>query len=612
MKGPSRPGLGWDSTDGGELVALPSVSRRGFLKAGISLVGANSILRWPKFDEGTAERSTILSEFSYGDVDLFSQPHETQLNHHLELLLSLNEDSLMKPFRQMSGVPARGEDLGGWYSYNPSHHGTDGAYAPTATFGQWVSALARMYAIRRTPEIRDKVIKLNRICAQVINDLYFKNNHFPTYCHDKLVCGLMDSHSLAQDPDAWSILRHITDVALPHMPGKAVDDSDESYTASENLFLAFQRGAGERYKELGIQYLADYYYNPLSEGQDNLAGRHAYSHINSLCSAAQAYITLGSTKHLQAARNGFDFLTKQSYATGGWGPDETLRAAGSNDLLASLSDSHRGFETPCGAYAHFKLTRYLLRISREARYGDSMERVMYNTILGALPTQPDGRTFYYADCNFEGRKVYSSRLWPCCSGTLPQVAADYRICSYFRTAQDVFINLYVPSKARWNQNGSHVCLAQTSSYPMDGYIRFELTLSKPAEFTLNWRIPQWAEGATLAINGKRAAIEVVPGSFARLGREWKNGDRIELELPMRMRLESIDARHPRTVALIRGPLVLFPTTKPAAKVTRAELLAASKTPHGRWRTPNAQEQIELAPFTAIEGELYSTYLDVTD
>jgi len=590
----------------------PPVLRRGFLQSALSALGAVSIPGWHEFDQGTVERSTVLSEFAYGDVDLFSPLHETQLNHHLELLLSLNEDSLMKPFRQMAGLPARGEDLGGWYSYDPQHNGTDGAYAPTATFGQWVSALARAYAIRRTPEIRDKVMKLNRLSAEAINDLYFKNNHFPTYCHDKLVCGLMDSHSLAQDPAAWSILKHVTDTALPHMPGKAVDDSDESYTASENLLLAFQRGAGRRYKELGIQYLADYYYDPLSEGKDNFAGKHAYSHINSLSSAAQAYLTLGSKKHLRAARNGFDFLAKQSYATGGWGPDETLQAASSNDLFASLSASHRSFETPCGAYAHFKLTRYLLRISREACYGDSMERVMYNTILGALPIQPDGRTFYYADNNFQARKVYSSRLWPCCSGTLPQVAADYRICSYFRAQQDVFINLYIPSKLRWMQNGSTISLAQASSYPMDGNIRFELTLSKPAEFTLHWRIPQWAEGATLSVNGKRAAIEVVPGSFAGLGREWKNGDRIDLELPLRMRLEPVDPRHPRTVAVLRGPLVLFPIAKSAPKVTRAQILTASKMEGGRWQTANGQDPIELAPFTAINDEPYSTYLDITD
>src|SRR5690349_10286196 len=121
----------------------------------------------------------------------------------------------------------------------------------------------------------------------------------------------------------------------------------------------------------------------------------------------QAYLMLGSEKHLRAATNGFAFLSAQSFATGGWGPDETLRAPGSDDVFASLSNTHSSFETPCGAYAHFKLTRYLLRVYRDSRYGDSMERVMYNTILGAKPLEADGRTFYYADCNFGGHKVYS-------------------------------------------------------------------------------------------------------------------------------------------------------------------------------------------------------------
>ena len=81
---------------------------------------------------------------------------------------------------------------------------------------------------------------------------------------------------------------------------------------------------------------------------------------------------------------------------------------------------------------------------------------------------------------------------------------------------------------------------------------------------------------------------------------------------MRMRLESLDSRHRQTVALLRGPLVLFPMTNSAPKVTRAQLLGASQTQPGRWQTAHAQEPIELAPFTAIRDEPYSTYLEVTD
>src|SRR5208337_4079549 len=115
-------------------------------------------------------------------------------------------------------------------------------------------------------------------------------------------------------------------------------------TISENLFLAYQRGAGERYRELGRQYLYDEYYDPLAEGRNVLAGRHAYSYVNSLSSAMQAYLTLGSEKHLRAGRNAFDMLAAQSYATGAWGPDEQLRAPGSEDLAASLANTHWNFE----------------------------------------------------------------------------------------------------------------------------------------------------------------------------------------------------------------------------------------------------------------------------
>ena len=72
---------------------------------------------------------------------------------------------------------------------------------------------------------------------------------------------------------------------------------------------------------------------------------------------------------------------------------------GQGGLGASLESTHSSFETGCGAYGHFKITRYLLRITQDSRYGDSMERVLYNTIAGATPILADGTTFYYSDYN---------------------------------------------------------------------------------------------------------------------------------------------------------------------------------------------------------------------
>ena len=604
-----------------------AISRRKFVCDGsAAIAGAASSRFWFPALTFAALGQPPLSEFEYSDVVVSSELHERQLQNSLDVLMNLSEDSILKPIRQMSGQPAPGDELGGWYLYNPDYdfRKDDAGFAPAATFGQWVSALARAYAIHPSPALSEKVLRLNRLYAQTISGDFYDKNRFPTYCYDKIVCGLIDSHKYVADADALKILDRTTDVATSHLPGKAVehdvpwrqgkDESwtwDESYTISENLFLAYQRGAGDRYKTLGKAYLDDIYYDPLAENRSNLDGRHAYSHVNSLCSAMQAYLTLSSEKHLRAATNAFAFLSAQSFATGGWGPDETLRAPGSDDVFASLSSTHNSFETPCGAYAHFKLTRYLLRVYRDSRYGDSMERVMYNTILGAKPLEADGHTFYYADCNFDGHKVYSNHRWPCCSGTFPQIAADYRISAYFRDPQGVYVNLYVPSALHWTQGSSKISLTQTGNYPFDSQMQLAFELSKPAEFTLNLRIPAWASSASVSVNGKRVSSSVVPGTFAAVHREWKSGDRVELELPLTMRLEAINNKHPDVVALLSGPLVLFAVNDSAPKITRGQLLAAKKIAPASWQAKTASGSLTLLPFTSIDAERYSTYLKLS-
>ncbi len=600
--------------------------RRRFMQAAsLASLGAMTSGLWASATHAVAlPVRPALREFGYGDVTLADGAQEQQRRATHDLLMALDEDSLLKPFRQMAGMKAPGAELGGWYRYNPDYdwrnHFDDG-FAPAATFGQWVSALARGYAIDRDASTRAKVLRLNQLYARTISGDFYANNRFPSYCYDKLVCGLIDSHQHAGDRDAFRILERTTDVALPHLPGRAIehgrswragkDESwtwDESYTISENLFIAYQRGAGARYRALGAQYLDDEYYGPLADNHSNLAGRHAYSHVNSLSSAMQAYLTLGSERHLRAAENAFALLAAQSYATGGWGPDETLRGPDTDDLAQSLDNTHNSFETPCGAYAHFKLTRYLLRVSADARYGDSMERVMYNTVLGAKPMLADGSTFYYADCNFEGRKFYHQAKWPCCSGTLPQVATDYRINAYFRQRAGVLVNLYLPSTLRWTHDGAQLTLTQQTGYPFDSAVSIEVTTTKAVEFALELRIPSWATGASVAVNGARLGSAPVPGRFMSIRRQWRSGDRVELELPLNLRLEPIDPRHPGTVALLCGPQVLFAITSTRPQVTSRQLLAARRTAAQRWQVDTAAGALLMLPFTAIEAQQYSTYV----
>jgi len=593
-----------------------SVTRRDVLRQGTGV--ALGIFAGCARAASTSE-ADLLSQFNYGDVQFAPGRLTKQFDENRETLLNLSEDTLLRPYRIREGLAAPGKDLGGWYN-------TD-AFAPGFTYGQWMSALSRYHAATGDAACQAKVNRMIRGYASTIepDGKFYIENRFPSYIYDKLVCGLIDAHTYAKDPLALDVLNRASDAAMRHLPPKALphweapvegrEDFtlhcwDESYTLSENQFLAYRRTGNQRYLEMAKRLLFNQeFFDPLARGENALPGKHAYSHVNALSSAAQAYLVLGDPKYLRAIQNGFAFVQQQSYATGGWGPDEHFVVPGSGKLGESLENTHSTFETPCGAYAHFKITRYLMRITRGSLYGDSMERVLYNTVLGATPLQADGSTFYYSDYNFKGKKVFFGDKWPCCSGTLPQIAADYRISAYFHDTRGVYVNLYAPSTVTWTKPGATYSLRQATEYPFDSNIRFDVIASSPDTFSIFLRIPEWATGANVSVNGMRDSQKLTPGTFAEIRRQWKTADRIELELPLRMRLEAVDAQHPDTVALVAGPLVLMASTDGDPRPTRGALLAADRQ-SGNSRVWTAGS-FTLKPFMDIKDEPYSTYLRVT-
>ena len=472
--------------------------------------------------------------------------------------------------------------------------------------------------------------------SKTITPKFYVDYHLPAYTFDKTCCGLIDAHQFAQDPVAMRALSPATDAVVPFLPGRALNRKemyarphkdeaycwDETYTLPENLFLAYQRSGESRYRDMARQYIEDEsWFTPLSEDQNVLPGQHAYSHLNSLCSAMQSYWNLNDDRYLRAARNGFRMIHEQSFATGGWGPNESFVKLGSAALAESLTKTHSSFETPCGAYGHFKITRYLLLETADSRYGDSMERVLYNTILGAKPLQPDGTSFYYSDYNDNAQKGYFDDKWPCCSGTFPQVTADYGISAYMRRGPDVYVNLYVPSELRWRQGGAACTLTQTTEYPASSQSTMALKLDRPQSFAVLLRIPAWVGPKTrIAVNGSATDVAAQPGTFARVERTWKSGDRIELQLDMPLRLEPIPYQQAggQRVALLYGPVALFAVGNLNAPVTRAQLLAAervSESGPGKsstdWKVATAASPLTMRPFAAIGDEHYRLYQTVT-
>jgi DUF1680 family protein len=610
-------------------------TRRTFLK-GAAAAGFANIANERLRGAAVTPINPYLATFPYGSVELSPGPLKRQFDENHTFFLNLSEDRLLKIYRQRAGLPAPGADMGGWYD----------DFCPGAHFGQYVSALARFASVTRSEVTSAKVRRLVKGYAQTVDPngpgaggKFFAGLRYPGYTYDKLVCGLLDAHTWANDTSALSVLYTTTRAAVPHMPDRALtaeeqqhrphpDETfswDETYTMAENLFIAYDRTGDRMFLDMGKRYLLDRtFFDPLSEGRNVLPGLHAYSHVNALSSGVQGYLKLNDEKYLRAVTNAVDMIWKdQSFATGGWGPNEGFVEPGKGELGASLSNTGRSFETPCGAYAHFKVMRYLLALTRDARYGDSLERVLYNTVLGAWPVREDGSSFYYSDYHHGATKTYRRDIagakyrwdhdgrWPCCSGTLPQVVADYTISAYFRSPDGIYVNLYVPSRLEWLAGSVACALVLQTTYPTGSLITIKPELSAPLDFLLYLRVPAWAGSQTsVSVNGKRLGEGVVPGTFYAVQRHWKTGDIVEFDIDQRVRTEAVDAENPDQVAILRGPQVLFGISGQQPELTAEQHghLQLAKAANNDWTLQTGSASVLLRPFADIGEETYHTYL----
>jgi len=525
-----------------------------------SLAGASALapagrLFGPSTVEAAAREKLKL--FRYRDVKLSGGPLKAQFDRIHAWYLTVSEDGLLKEFRMRAGLPAPGEYPGGWYD-------RDG-FAPGHCFGQLISALARFSEATGDAATRAKTQRFVDGFAALPDGYCYPSpkasTNFPAYTYDKFLIGLLDAYQFAGVSSAIQVLDRATRGAVRYMPPRALDrqfeasatgPDDESYTLGENCFYAYEVTGEPQYLDMAKRYLLDQtYFEPLSRGENVLP--HRYSHGNALSSAARAYLDLGEVKYLRTIQNAWDMLvTTQQFASGGWGPNEAFVQPGKGKLGESLSSTHAHFEAPCGSYAHLKLSRYLLRFTGEARYGDGLERVLYNTILGAKDPSAEGHFFYYSDYHSSTRKSYFPDRWPCCAGTLPQVVPDYVISAYFRGPDGLYVNLYTPSEVSWSIENQPVKLIPTTSYPESESSEFTVEVPAPTEFTPGWL----QSSAQISVNQKSIGVPAEARSFAAIRRSWRNHDSVQITLPFSFRTEAIDEQHSNKVALMRGPLML--------------------------------------------------------
>jgi uncharacterized protein len=594
-----------------------SPTRRTFLAA--STIGLATLPQATAKISDSASREK-LREFKYPDVKLTGGPIKDQYDRIHAHFLSLDNDRLLKVYRQRAGLPAPGEDMGGWYD-------ADG-FVPGHTLGQYISGLARFGSATGDAAAHAKVRELVTGYAATLgpdNNPYASpkaSTTWPCYILDKYEIGLLDAYQLSGMSEARDLLPRVIRGALPYIPDHTYDRDanspkqapyDEPYILPENLFNAWEATGDRTFYDMGRKYLLnEIYFDPLANGINLLPGRHGYSHVIALSSAAKAYLVLGDPKYLNAIRNAWQMLNQtQQYASGGWAPKETFLPPHQGLLAQSLNNTRDHFETPCGCYAQFKLDRYLLRFTGDSIYGDDLERVLYNTILGALDPDNDGNYFYYSDYHGGAKKTYYKKKWPCCSGTLAQAVADYGLNVYFQNSDGIYVNLFTPSQVTWKAKGAPVTLTQTTEYPLIGSTELRVETPEAQEFTIFVRVPGWlGSPAKILVNGKSFDGPVRNQTFAAIRRKWKTNDTVEVSLPLHVRTQAIDDRNPQIVALMKGPLMMVMLNPPTDRIEdltipkTLEPVAADRT---LFEHESSGKMIRFKPFYAIKNETYSTY-----
>jgi len=193
----------------------------------------------------------------------------------------------------------------------------------------------------------------------------------------------------------------------------------------------------------------------------------------------------------------------------------------------------------------------------DAKYGDWIERLVYNGIGASLPIRENGENFYYADYRIGGgTKTYARSTYTCCSGTYIQAVTEYANMVYFKDPSTLYVNLYLPSEVTWKRPEGEVKVLQETSFPEADTITFTVSTSAPSKFALKFRVPEWAQGMSASVNGEASDFKTAPGTWSGIEREWKNGDKVTLKIPLSFRYQAVDKWTPNRVAVLRGPVVM--------------------------------------------------------
>ncbi|GAA0880405.1 glycoside hydrolase family 127 protein [Algoriphagus jejuensis] len=276
-----------------------------------------------------------------------------------------------------------------------------------------------------------------------------------------------------------------------------------------------------------------------------------------------------------------DVVTKKLYITGATGalydgvsPNGTTY---NQPIIQQVHQAYgQAYELPniaaynetCANIGNVLWNHRMLLITGDSRFADILELSLLNSVLSG--TDLGGTNFNYTnplrideDLPFEFR--WSKEREPyiaksnCCPPNVVRTVAESQNYAYALSKKGLVVNMYGSNSLKTKLlDGSEVELNQETDYPWDGAIKLKVEKASASPFAIDLRIPAWAEHAEIKVNGEKMSEKITSGSYASLNRNWKEGDVIELSLPMPVRLMEANPLIEETrnqVAVMRGPIV---------------------------------------------------------
>ena len=568
-----------------------SLSRRHFLTAiagaaGSTLLPSHLIANPPQDPVGNAAQkvgkpvsrekvSWKASPFPMKQVRLGDGPCKIAMEADRQYLRTLPTDRLLHTFRITAGIPSSAQPLGGWEAPDCELRGH---YAG----GHYLSACALMYAACGDEDLKNNaatvIAELGK-CQAALKSGYlsaFPVEFFdrlrerqqvwaPFYTIHKIMAGLLDMYEHCGNEQALDMVqkmagwadRYTQSLSYEHMQRVLGTEFGGMGEVLCNLYAVTGK---QDYLEVAQRFDKKQFFDPLAAHRDELKGLHVNTHIPQVIAAARYYELTGDRHYRDIAEYFWnEVVSERSYCTGGTSNGESWNTDPgklSTELGPSTTEC-------CCAYNMMKLTRHLFGWSPDARLMDYYERTLFNHRLGTINPE-DGTMMYYLPLASGYWKTFGKPLdafW-CCTGTGSEEYAKLADTIYFHDDDSLYVNLFIDSQVEWPEKSLR--LKQQTRFPEEQGTTITISAESPTQLAIRLRIPYWAQGGSVKINGATLPAFASPSSYLTLNRIWKTADKIELTLPMGLHIDSMPDDETIQAAMY-GPLVLAGRFDPVTK-----------------------------------------------